>query len=85
MHRMHYVTRRSHGMQKHRFDVMCLDMFLVESIPVPPEYEKKCVDISHPRCTEIHYVTRRTHRMQKHTFGVTCPDMIFVESVPVPT
>jgi hypothetical protein len=29
---MHYVTRRSHRMQKHKFGVMCPDALFVESI-----------------------------------------------------
>jgi hypothetical protein len=38
--KMRYVTRISHQMQKLKFDVMCLDAFLLESVPVPPEQEK---------------------------------------------
>jgi hypothetical protein len=59
---MHYVTRISHQMQKHPDAIN--DMIFLESIPVPPEHEKLCVDISHPRCIETHYVTRRSHGMQ---------------------
>jgi hypothetical protein len=45
-HQMHYVTRRSHRMQKHKFDVTLLDALYVNSIPVPPEHEKQRVDVS---------------------------------------
>jgi hypothetical protein len=34
---MHYVTRRSHRMQKQKFSVMCPNTLFVKSIPVPPE------------------------------------------------
>jgi hypothetical protein len=81
---MHYVTHRSHRMQKHMFNLTYLDMIFVESVPVPPEHEKLCVVVSHLGHTEMHYETRRSPRMQKHTFDVTCPDMILLESVPVP-
>jgi hypothetical protein len=81
---MHYVTRRSHRMQKHMFGLMYLDMIFEESVPVPLEHEKLCVDVSHPGHTEMHYGTYKSPRMQKHTFGVMCPDIIFVESVLVP-
>jgi hypothetical protein len=37
---MHYVTHRSHRMQKHKFDVTCLDPLFVESVLVPPEHKK---------------------------------------------
>jgi hypothetical protein len=37
---MHYVTHISHQMQKHKFGVMCLYMFSLEFVPVPPEQEK---------------------------------------------
>jgi hypothetical protein len=37
---MHNMARISHQMQKHKFGVMCPDALFVESIPVPPEYEK---------------------------------------------
>jgi hypothetical protein len=36
---MHYVTRRSHRMQKHKFDVTCPDKFFVELVSVPPEHK----------------------------------------------
>jgi hypothetical protein len=81
---MHYGTHGSQRMQKHNFGVTCPDMIFLESVLVPLEHEKQCVDVSHLECIEMHYKTHRSHRIQKHTFGVTCPDMIFVESVPVP-
>jgi hypothetical protein len=37
---MHYVTRRSHRMIKHKFSVTCPDTLFVESIPVPPEHKE---------------------------------------------
>jgi hypothetical protein len=36
---MHYVTS-SYRMQKHLFDITCLDMIFVESISVSAEHEK---------------------------------------------
>jgi hypothetical protein len=38
--RMHYMTRRSHWMQKHKFSVKCPGALFVESVQVPPEHEK---------------------------------------------
>jgi hypothetical protein len=81
---MHYVTCRSHRMQKQKFNVTCHITIFMESVPVPPEHEKMCVDISHLGRTGLHYVTRRSHRMQKMKFGITCPEALFVEPVPVP-
>jgi hypothetical protein len=37
---MQYVTRWSHQIQKHNFDVMCPDMLFMETAPGPPENEK---------------------------------------------
>jgi hypothetical protein len=37
---MHYVTRRSHLMQKHKFGVTCSGTLFVKSVPVPHEHEK---------------------------------------------
>jgi hypothetical protein len=37
---MHYVTYKSHWMQKHKFTEMCPGVRFVKSIPVQPEYEK---------------------------------------------
>jgi hypothetical protein len=81
---MHYVTHKSHRMKKHKFGVTCPVVLFVESVPVPPEQEKYCVDISQPGRTGMHYVTHKSHRMQKYNFGVTCPGVLFVESIPVP-
>jgi hypothetical protein len=33
-------ARRSHRMQKHKFDVTCPVVLFVESVPVPPKHEK---------------------------------------------
>jgi hypothetical protein len=56
---MHYVTRRSHRMQKHKFNITCPDKPFRETAVGPPEHEKLCVYVSCPRCTGMHYVTRR--------------------------
>jgi hypothetical protein len=37
---MHYVTHRSHQMQKHKFGLTCPGAHFVESVPVPLEHEK---------------------------------------------
>jgi hypothetical protein len=37
---MNYVTRRSHPMQKHMFNVTCPGMLFVETAPGQPEHEK---------------------------------------------
>jgi hypothetical protein len=37
---MHYVTRRSHWMQKLKFGVMCPDTLFVESVPLSLEHDK---------------------------------------------
>jgi hypothetical protein len=37
---IHYVTHRSHQMQKRMFDVTCPGMLFVKPIPVPPKNEK---------------------------------------------
>jgi hypothetical protein len=46
--RMHYVTKRSHRIQKHKFSVTCPSTPFVESTLVPPEQEKYCVNVSCP-------------------------------------
>jgi hypothetical protein len=74
---MHYVTHRSHRMQKQKFGVTCPDMIFVESVLVLPEPKKSCIDVSCSGCTEMHYVTRRSHPLQKHKFGVTCPHAFY--------
>jgi hypothetical protein len=81
---MHYVTRISHRMQKHKFGETCSVVLLVESVPVPAEHEKYCVDVLSPGHNRRHYVTHRSHLMQKHKFVLTCPIVLFVQSVPVP-
>jgi uncharacterized membrane protein YsdA (DUF1294 family) len=81
---MHYVTCISHRVQKQKFNVTCDITIIVESVPVPPEHEKLCIDISRLGRTRMHYVTRISHRMQKQMFGVTCPDALFIKSVLVP-
>jgi hypothetical protein len=55
---MHYVTRRSHQMQKHKFYVTCLDALFVKYVPDQPKNEKECVDVLQLKRTGVHYVTR---------------------------
>jgi hypothetical protein len=80
---MHYLSRGSHWMQKHKFRVRCLGVYFVESTPSPPEHEKLCVDVSRPGHTRMQYVTHRLHWIGKHKSGITCPSTLFVKSVPV--
>jgi hypothetical protein len=80
---MHYVTHRSHQMEKHKFGIMCPCALFVESVPVPPQQKKLCIDVSHTGHTGMHCITHNFHRMQKHKFSVMCPDVFFVESLPV--
>jgi hypothetical protein len=42
--RMHYMTSISHRTEKHKFGTMCPSTLFVESVPVPPEHEKQCID-----------------------------------------
>jgi hypothetical protein len=81
---MHYMIHRSHHMQKHKFGVTCPDALFAKTATGPPKYEKKCINISCPGCTEMHYVTHRFHRIQKHKFNVTCPGALFMEKAPGP-
>jgi hypothetical protein len=37
---MHYVSCRSHQMQKHKFGITCPDALFIESELVPPKLEK---------------------------------------------
>jgi hypothetical protein len=37
---MHYVTHRSHRMQKNRFGVLCPGVLFMEIAPSPPEHGK---------------------------------------------
>jgi hypothetical protein len=78
---MHYVPHRSHWIKKHKFGVTCLVALFMESVLVPPEHEKLCINIWR---NGMHYATHRSHQMQKHKFGVTCPSTLFVVSVSVP-
>jgi hypothetical protein len=77
---MHYVTRRSHWIQKHEFDITCPNALVVESVPVPPEHEKWCIDVSQPGRTGMHYLTHKSHRMQKHKIDITFPGMLFIKT-----
>jgi hypothetical protein len=64
---MHYVTHISHLMQKHMFILMCPIAHFVESVLVPPELEKQCIDVLGPKRTTMDYVTRRYHTGCKNT------------------
>jgi hypothetical protein len=46
---MHYMTRKSHQMQKHKFVVTCPSVLFMETAPSPPEHEKDCVDVLRPQ------------------------------------
>jgi hypothetical protein len=72
---MHYVTRRSHRMQKHKSGVTC-------PTGCPFEHEKECIDILRTGCTGMHYVTNRSHRMQQGKFCIMCPGALFMETAP---
>jgi hypothetical protein len=54
---MYYVTSISHPMQQHKFGGTCLVALFLKSILLPPEQEKKSIDVSCPRHTAMHYVT----------------------------
>jgi hypothetical protein len=70
---MHYVIRSCYQMQKHKIGVTCPDTLIIESLPVPPEYEKYSIKVSRPRRIGVHYLTRRTNWMQNLKFGTTYP------------
>jgi hypothetical protein len=40
---MHYVTRRSHRIQKHKFNISCSGVLVVECIPGPPDHENSAL------------------------------------------
>jgi hypothetical protein len=42
---MHYVTRRSHQMQKYEFGITCPDVLFMKTALGPPEHEKYCADV----------------------------------------
>jgi hypothetical protein len=48
---MHYVTRRSHRMQKHNFGITCPIALFMESALGPPKHEKYFVEVSCLKCT----------------------------------
>jgi hypothetical protein len=81
---MHYMTRRSSRMQKHKFCIMCPNALFIEIAPGLVDREKRCVDISHPGRTGMHCATRRFHLMQKYNLGIMCPDPLFMETTPSP-
>jgi hypothetical protein len=70
---IHYVTHKSHRVQKHKLCIICPGVLFMEIAKGPHEQEKCCIDFSCLRHTGIHYVTRISYRMQKHKIGVTCP------------
>jgi hypothetical protein len=76
---MHYVTHRSHRMQKHKFSITCPIALVVKSIQVPPQHEKLCIDVLRSGLTEMHYVTHSSHWMQNYKFDITCLDTLLVE------
>jgi hypothetical protein len=78
------MTRRSHRTQKHKISVTCPSVLFVESVPVPPEHEKLCDDISCLEHTEMHYLAHRSHRMKIHKFDITYPNAFFIEFILVP-
>jgi hypothetical protein len=81
---MHYVTGRSHQMQKHKCGVTCPDALFTKTTPGPPKHKILCVDISRPGCIGMHYLTRRSYQMQKHKLGIMCPGVDFMETTPGP-
>jgi hypothetical protein len=76
---MHYVSHRSHQMQKHKFGVTCPDALFKEIALGPTEHEKYCINVSPTGRTGMHYMTCRSLQMQKHKFGVMCSGTIFVQ------
>jgi hypothetical protein len=81
---MHYMNHRSLWMQKHKFDVTCPGMLIMETAPDSPKLEKECIDVLQHRFTGMHYVTHISHWMQNHKFGVTCPAVLFMETASGP-
>jgi hypothetical protein len=75
---MHYVTRRSHHMQKDKFGVTCPNTLFMETTPGPLENAKLCINVSHLGCTRMHYEAHRSDRMQKSKVGITCPDALLL-------
>jgi hypothetical protein len=52
--RMHYVTHRSHWVQKHKFGVTCPGAFFMESIPIAPSMKNSVSTFrvtDGPKCT----------------------------------
>jgi hypothetical protein len=45
---MRYVTRKSHQIQKDKFCITYLGVHFAESVSVPAEHEKECIDVLHP-------------------------------------
>jgi hypothetical protein len=80
---MHYVARRSHRMQKHKFDITSPSKLFMETALGPPENDK-CIVVLCPDRTGMHYVTHSSHRMQKHKFGITCLNALFMKTAPGP-
>jgi hypothetical protein len=60
---MHYATRISYWMQKHKFDITCPDALFTETTLGPPEHEKSFIDDSRCRRTVMLYMTHISHRM----------------------
>jgi hypothetical protein len=50
--KMHYVTCRSHRMQKHKFGVTCPGALFVISVPVPLQHENSASTFRTPNAVE---------------------------------
>jgi hypothetical protein len=49
---MHYMTRRTHQIQKQKFTVMCPKVLFVESIPIPPRMKNSVLMFHAPDAPE---------------------------------
>jgi hypothetical protein len=59
---MHYVTQRSHYMQKHKFSIMSNLALLMETALGPPKQGMQSVDVLLAKRTGMLYVPRISHR-----------------------
>jgi hypothetical protein len=69
--------------EKHTFGLTCLDALFLESIPVPHEQEKECINVSRPGRTAMNNVIQQILPDAKHNFGIKCPSVLLVKSVLV--
>jgi hypothetical protein len=74
---MHYVTRRYHHMQKHKFSIICPDAFLWNPYQSHPSNKNSASMFRAPDAPTMSYLSRRSHRMQKYKFSITCPSAFF--------